>query len=120
MARPIKITGRVDLIAAIYDEDNLPTAVVMPAHKDGYPFCLHSLREGNESTLEGLLLIEQKAVGEDAEPEFKLFKFFEDYPNPSHKCLGCHHNHNKIDEDVVVHTIADSNTYATKQCADCA
>lgn len=119
MARPMLITGRVDLIAAIYDEDHLPTAVVMPAHKDNYPFCLHSLREGNEGTLDSLLAVEQNAVGEGNEVQFKLYPFFEDYPSPSHKCLGCHHNH-RTDEDVVVHVIADNNEYAVKQCADCA
>jgi hypothetical protein len=119
MARPIKIIGRVDLIAAIYDEDNLPTAIIEPAHTDGYPFCLHSLREGNESTLEGLLETERKNAGEGNDVEFKLYRFFEDYPSPSHKCLGCHHNH-RTDADVVVHKISDSNAYAVKQCADCA
>lgn len=119
MARPISITGRVDLIAAIYDEDNLPTAIVMPAHRDGFPFCLHSLREGNETTFEDLMETEQDAA-DGAEPAFKLYRFFEDYPTQSHKCIGCHHNHNTIDDGIVVHTIADSDAHAVKLCADCA
>jgi len=120
MPKPITITGRVDLIAAIYDEDNLPSAIIVPKEAQTNPYCLHSLREGNEGTLEALYERAMHGLPVEAEPVFLLYRFFEDFPKQDYKCAGCHYNRANIDDDVTVHLIADSNDFATKLCEDCA
>jgi hypothetical protein len=119
MAKPIVLTGRTELLAAIYNEDNLPTAVIMPY--DSYqPFCLHSLRDGDERTVDKLIEYAAENTSTDEEPKFKLYRFFEDYPEQSHTCHGCYWNSKNINSDIVAHQIALTEQFATKTCDECA
>ena len=119
MAKPIILTGRTELIAAIYDEDNLPSAIIAPECELSVPFCLHSLRFGDERTLDALIAIELES-GASEEPTFKLWRFYEDYPRQDYRCAGCAFNHEHISNNVVVHMISESEEYANKTCEECA
>lgn len=121
MARgAIILTGRTELLAALYDEENLPTAIVRPVAASHYPMCVHSLREGDESLFNDFIQ-EAKAGNEKADEEqlkFELYKFFEQYPSRDHECSGCRLNSQK-DSDVVRHLIKDTKEHAVKLCEDC-
>lgn len=122
MAKPIIITGKTELLAAIYNEDLLPSAIVDPTGAD--PYCLHSLREGDESLFNQLLESGCDAADVEFKPEnyeqakFKLYKFYEDYPSPNHTCIGCAGLADRGKGER--HRISDTEVAASKLCADCA
>lgn len=120
-SKPIILTGRTEIIAAIYDPDNLPSAVI--AVGDHNPYCLHSLRTEDLSFFEQTFLPEARGANEfnpdkadkDEELKVKLFKFFEDYRAQDHTCMGCYHSE-KLDR----HRIEQNEDACTKSTEECA
>lgn len=125
MAKPITITGKTELLAAIYDENNLPSAIIVPTDDRAAPFCLHSLREGDESMFEEVLKRALNNEGIDFKPEhyeeatFTMWRFFEDFPRQDYKCTGCAINGNK-GKGAGTHFISASADVSVKLCEDCA
>lgn len=127
MAKYTLITGRTEILAAIYDEKNLPTAVLSDHREDHDPVvpnCLHSLRYGTLEVTEGILQEFADACGVDKEKEpekivARLYPFYEDYPQQHHNCIGCHRAA-EFDENVEGHRIHSTEEYARKLCEDCA
>lgn len=125
MANYIVLTGRTEILAAIYDEKNLPSAILCE-DKDGsaYPACLHGLREADLTTTEQLLVIFGDKLGlehkdRNEKVRARLYPFFEDYPLGQHTCMGCYFGHERgvIEE---YHDIEETERHARKLCEDCA
>lgn len=115
------LTGRTELIAAIYNEDFLPTAVVRPAPgapAPGTVMCFHSLRFGDEKTLKKLVDAAGPSDSDVEQFKFELFPFFEKYPSLDHECIGCKTNAAKEGE-VQRHLIKDNEKFSEKLCEDC-
>lgn len=119
------LVGRTAILAAVYDEGNLPTAIlcedVSPEH---YPICLHSMRTADLATTDHLLddLAARCNVDPTAEPEkirARLYQFFEAYPTGSHTCMGCYYAHTRGLVDAY-HDVEDVENFARKLCEDCA
>ena len=114
-----ELTGLTEIQAAIYKEDNLPSAVI--ADKDGdQPFTLHSLRE------EGLQFFEEHFINrmisaqgierKDVDQlKVRLYKFFENYENQTAPCYG-----SALSDNIQQFYIKDAEHFATKLCEDCA
>jgi len=120
--KPQQIIGRIAIIAAIYDPDNLPSAII--AINDHTPYCLHSLREEDLSFFETTFLREARAANgfnvdkddKDEELKVKFYKFFEDYPEQGHICIGCR-NSDKADSTHKIHESKEACTKSTEECA---
>lgn len=116
-AKPIHITGRTELLAAIYDPDNLPSAVVHAEGLSTVPYCLHCLRLGDLSDFETFFqeACDNQGVNSDDPKEYEnkaqflLYKFFEDFPMQSYNCVGCA----RSDAVEVRHTVAMSEEFCT-------
>lgn len=125
MANYIVLTGRTEILAAIYDEKNLPSAILCEDKDEStYPSCLHGLREADLTTTEQLLVIFGDKLGlehkdRNEKVRARLYPFFEDYPAGRHTCMGCYFGH---DRGVVegYHDIEETERHARKLCEDCA
>jgi hypothetical protein len=121
MAKPLTIVGRTAILAAIYDPDHLPSAIIAVGSSN--PFCLHSLREEDLSFFDETFMPQVRGSNEvdpgddkkDEELKVKLYKFFEDYPQQDHTCMGCYHS-----EKLERHKIMHSEEACTKTTEDCA
>lgn len=111
-----KIKGTTELIAAIYDPELLPSAIIVPTDATHRPFCVHSVRTGNMDFFNKFI---GTVIGADEDSEFIVYKFFEDYPSQEYTCLGCHYLETMglADES---HDIVDSAAVCTKTTEDCA
>lgn len=118
MSRAKKLTGETEIIAAIYDPDTAPSAIIL--FNDSDPHCVHSFRENSlqdfEITMERVYREQGKERGKGEPLTAKLFESHLQYPIQSHTCHGCHFS-TTIEID---HKIRDSVEACTKQHADCA
>lgn len=125
MSKYIEIVGRTEILAAIYDEKNLPTAIICEdSDHSTTPACLHSLRTADLETTELVLVAfaDKINVSPTKNPEkirARLYPFFEDYPDGYHTCMGCYHAHDRGLVEVY-HDISDTEDVARKLCEDCA
>lgn len=122
------LTGRTEILAAVYDEQNLPTALITDHPASGRsssaPTCLHALREGPLESTEQMLnhFAAASEVDKNKEPEeiiARLYPFFEDYESQHHSCIGCSSNDSYGVGDGT-HFIHDTESTARKLCEDCA
>lgn len=116
------LKGRTEIIAAIYDEQNLPSAIIdINRHTCYHPACLHSLREGDERTTDQMLeyWADEFGVGNLDELEVRLYPFHENYWEQSHRCTGCNVASSR-GASVEQHTIRETDAHARKLCEDCA
>lgn len=124
MAKPIQLIGRTALIAALYSDDYLPSAIVADEENTEHVYCMHSLRDGPESTTEDFISETCKRQGldpkkpENGEPKFTLWRFSEDYPSQTRECRGC--KANAALGKGIRHVIGDTREVARKTIADCA
>lgn len=125
MANYTVLTGRAEILAAIYDEKNLPSAVICEDKDEStYPACLHGLREADLSTTETLLSIFADKLGlehgdRDEKVRARLYPFFEDYPFGYHTCMGCQFGYERGVVEAY-HDVEDTEEHARKLCEDCA
>jgi len=127
-ARPVVIQGRTDILAAIYDSEYLPSAI-LDVTKDGksrggQPVCLHSLRTEDASFFDAQLLRWAEAIGvveKDIDDNLRvlLYKFYEDYPSQSDTCHGCYFS-GQGSGKLTRHQITKSGVVSTKSTEDCA
>lgn len=115
------IIGRAALLALIYCEDTLPSAIIRPVQEQHTPFCVHSLRAGDEATFESLFKHAERRDPkyDPAEIEFHYWPFYEDYPYPTHGCIGCSMNEDKQPSETG-HRMENTEGVAKKLCEDCA
>jgi hypothetical protein len=118
MSKTIKLTGETEILAAIYDPDNEPSAVLSikePARgSDAHPYCLHSLRNGSLTDFTNTMQLSREVHGGGSPVAF-LTKRFANYPEQTHLCHGCY----KFD-GLEQHVIKQSAVACTKQFEDCA
>lgn len=122
MAEPIKLVGRTAIIAAIYSDDFLPSAVLHPTN--AAPFCLHGLRSSDLAYFDNKFMrhlrLENGVAGADGSKDEELtcdfYPFVEDYPHyKGHICTGC-----QIGDSTDTHYVRDSATACTKLAEECA
>lgn len=127
MAKPLILTGRTELLATIYNPDILPSAIVCAKGHRSQPWCVHSLRDGDEDLFEKKLMglartnsgLSETDSSKDNELQFELHRFFDEYPEQSGVCHGCYYNHEK-NSDVVQHKVRETESLAVKTTEDCA
>lgn len=113
------ITGLTDLQAAIYNEDNLPSAIISDKHGN-QPYCLHSLRSEGLSYFDDVFLVHMLSVQslekKDIDQlQLRIYKFYENYESQGNVCHGCARS-----EKLEHHEIRDTEQVAKKLCEDCA
>lgn len=127
MAKPLILTGRTELLAALYNPEILPSAIVCQKGYHSQAWCVHSLRDGDEDLFEKKLLglarsnlgLSETDSSKDDDLQFELHRFYEDFPEQGSTCHGCHYNHEK-NENVVRHKVRETEHVATKTTEDCA
>lgn len=121
MSKVIELTGRTEILAAIYSSDFLPSAILSekPDAHGTEPFCLHCLRRENVTFFEqfasGYKKSQGKKVGPETDEEVKawLVPFCEDYYEQGHQCIGCH----DTDDEHRIETSEKSCRKTTEDCA---
>lgn len=120
--KQIELVGRTAILAAIYNPDHLPSAV-LDANSSS-PFCLHCLRENGLAFFEGPFMhivrrnnnVEENDDKKDEELVVRFTPFFEDHPNVrTYVCTGCGYG-----EKTEGHMMRDSETACTKTTEECA
>ncbi len=122
MAKPQSLIGVTQILAAIYNPEHLPSAII--AAGSGEPYCLHSFRESDlqlfEKRFMPTLRVNNGVRAEDRSMDEKLeaffYKFYEDYPDGGHSCHGCYHSE-QIEN---THRIRESEEACTKTTEECA
>lgn len=123
MSRAKKLTGETEIVAAVYDPEIPPSAIITFSEggKNGDPNCVHSFREGSLQDFENTMkraYDEQGKTRNDPKGEPLVAWLYENhlrYPHQSHTCHGCY-----FGEKLERHTIEDSLQACTKQHEDCA
>lgn len=120
--KPVVLTGRTEILAAIYNPDYLPSAVLCGKDNDAHPFCLHVLREEDLSYFERNLMRRLRSAqfgSDDAKNDEKviawLWPFFEDFPSQRFVCSGCAES-----DKSEGHRIEANETFCRKTTEDCA
>ena len=121
MSRKV-LTGRTEILAAIYNPEHLPSASLLP--NSSSPFCLHGLRANGLEFFENTFMpslrvgngINSDNSKKDEELECSFFPFFEEAPYVnSFTCTGCYHG-----METEGHSVKDSEHTCTKTCEECA
>lgn len=122
MAKPVILTGRTEILAAIYNPENLPSGSILA--NGSAPFCLHGLRTEGLSYFEDTFLpivretngVSQNDSKKDEELKVEFYPFVEEAPYfDSYSCTGCYHGN-----ETEGHYVRQSAERCTKTCEECA
>lgn len=116
------LTGRTEILAAIYNPEYLPSGSLLPSSHA--PFCLHSLRANGLKFFDSAFMQTLRAGNgvdvdndkKDEELTCDFFPFFEEAPYVTgFSCTGCYHG-----DETETHRVKDSEEACTKTCEECA
>ncbi len=122
MSKRTELTGRTEILAAIYNSKHLPSAVLGENGDEDegtQPYCLHSLRDGDFTKFDTFINMYKDKQGfaqtfdTDEKVKAWLTPFFEDYHDTNHTCMGCYQTEND-------HKIRDNAEACLKTTEDCA
>ena len=122
MAKSVTLTGRTEILAAIYNPQHLPSASILA--NPSSPFCLHSLRTEGLSYFENTFLpsirgnnnVSGDDPTKDEELKVDFYPFVEEAPYfRQFSCTGCYYGN-----ETEGHHVRDSAVACTKTCEECA
>lgn len=116
------LTGRTEILAAIYNPEHLPSASLLA---DGSaPYCLHSLRTEGLAFFDKKFMCSLRAenghhpddVTHDEELKCTFYPFVEEAPYfTMYNCTGCY-----LGENTDGHRVDQSEEVSKKTCEECA